>query len=463
MLFDQVELRRKWNRLCQSLHQGRQKNYSYASSYPWWPSQSSVFPDSNSISFVESSGLSPSVAKFRRQQSCIIDFDFGTSGQKVQGGEPRLDSLKSSQGKEVKITLALGNSVFPDENEQNVAQHDNLSKALQETVPWQCESVPLIVDALIESKSNKRVTWLKIQGNDIVGKRRLALSIAESFFGSADLLFHVNMIKRSDFDCELLNEKLKKHEKKLVVLVEYVHLSDANLIKVLNDKIGESSDESGSQIIFILAQANEYDYDYPENEVINMTMKIEPVSDQKRKLEWDFPNKNNKSPRIKQNEDKKDLSRQSSFNTLDLNMKASESEESDDQMGDLSPISTDSTTTDHDVIKYQFIFNMDSAKSTEMKRAISSKLKGRIEEEEKVRISIEDRVIEEVYKGGSWCLVFEKWVKEVFQTSLLNTVKFGGKEEGGIRVIKVCFGGKFGNRSEGGFKGTCLPKDINME
>uniref|UniRef100_A0A5B7C8N2 Uncharacterized protein n=1 Tax=Davidia involucrata TaxID=16924 RepID=A0A5B7C8N2_DAVIN len=39
-------------------------------------------------------------------------------------------------------------------------------------------------------------SWLLIEGNDSIGNRRLAGAIAESVFGSADLLFYMNMRNR---------------------------------------------------------------------------------------------------------------------------------------------------------------------------------------------------------------------------------------------------------------------------
>ncbi|KAH7572521.1 hypothetical protein ACOSQ2_015928 [Xanthoceras sorbifolium] len=512
-----VELKRKWNRLCHSLHQGKHsqsligKSYSYASSYPWLPSQSSIFSDSNSISFAESAlkpnNSSHSVPKFRRQQSCTIEFDFGNSTHKLQGGEPSLDSLKSSEGKEVKITLALGNSVFSDsgklEKDENgrAIPPDDFCKALQETVPWQCEIIPSIVDALIESKSTKKETWLLIQGNDAVGKRRLALAIAELVFGSADLLFCINMSKRNNDVIqlsELLIQKLKKHEK-LVVLVEDVHLADSKFMKLLahrfeTGKFGESREENSGQIIFILAKGDSSNH---EDSVIPMTLKMDgrnPSSDQKRKAEWDFPNKINKSVRIEEKEDasssiaidnassKKDFSRQSSFNTLDLNMKADEEEDDDERseekMGELSPISSDltrDTTTNPtnsngllDLIKNRFVLNRNSTNDREIKGVFLSRFKECFEEvfegEDRVTFSVEDRVIEEVFIGCSTFLnsLFDKWLKEVFKTSL-NTVKLGGKGGGvGIRVIRLSFGNVTEVDDDDGFKDSCLPKNIQF-
>ncbi|KAK4396715.1 protein SMAX1-LIKE 4 [Sesamum angolense] len=124
--------------------------------------------------------------KFRRQQSCHIEFSFSNGSSKYQSVEPNLDSLKSIDDKEVKITLALGNSAYSDEliSERSALDAD-LCGIFQENVPWQSETIPLIVDALTGSKVINQDKFILIQGNDLVAKRRLAVGIAKSMFGSS--------------------------------------------------------------------------------------------------------------------------------------------------------------------------------------------------------------------------------------------------------------------------------------
>ncbi|KAJ6331794.1 hypothetical protein OIU76_010224 [Salix suchowensis] len=178
-----VELRRKWNRVCHSLHhQGKAKQfelYFIQQSKPLKPNYSSSYEP-----------------KFRRQQSCHIEFNFVNGFQKNEPVEPNLDSLKNSEGKEVKITLALGSCLVSDIGKQEKGRSDHLCKLLRENVPWQSEIIPSIVDTLVGSRTTEKYTWMLIQGNDTLGKRRLALAISESVFGSADLLLHLNMRKR---------------------------------------------------------------------------------------------------------------------------------------------------------------------------------------------------------------------------------------------------------------------------
>ncbi|KAK7859077.1 protein smax1-like 4 [Quercus suber] len=453
-----VELQRKWNGLCHSLHQGRHgqnhmnstlyssqslfgknKSYSYVSSYPWWPSQNSVFPEANSISFADSAlkctHSSNLVSRLRRQQSCTIEFNFTGDNQKHQSAEPSLGFLKDNDGQEVKITLAL-EKLVERKSERTIKRADTC-KVLQENVPWQSETIPSIAEALIDSKFSKQETWLLIQGNDSIGKRRLALAIAESIFGSADLLLHLNMRKRDNAETpcpQILANAMKTHGK-LVILVEDVDLADTQFMKFLADvyesgKFGESSKrEEGStigQVIFILTKGGSTSYENKNKKdcVIKLNLQVNETKpslgtfnfDHKRKAEWDLLAKTKKTPRMEAKEDascvagengniKKDFSRQSSFNsTLDLNIRADEEVESEGKPGEYSPIS------------------------------------------------------KEVLVGSASFpnSLFEKWLKDIFQTSL-QTFKVGGKE--GIEV-RLCLEGKGEGFLEDGFMGSCLPKKI---
>ncbi|XP_050218834.1 protein SMAX1-LIKE 4-like [Mercurialis annua] len=460
---DLAELRRKWNGLCHGLHQqGRNiithnnqglagKNSSYASSYPWWPSQTKIFSDSNSISVADSTNQNSSfIPKFRCQQ-------------------PNLDSLKNSQGKEVKITLALGNS---DTGILENGQSRDFRKELLENVPWQSETVESISEALIESKSTRNGSWLLIQGNDIVGKRRLALAIAEFVSGSADHLLHMNMRKTKDSYSETIVQMLRNQEK-VVVLVEEVDSADTQFLKFLAD--GFENGKFG-QAIFILTKGNHesmgYEDDYGriinQDSVIRMSLKVNEIRkpDGKRKSDWDISPSNKK---------KECFSRQSSFNNLDLNIKATEEEdENQGKASEVSPISSDLTTSDHhpvsptgflDMIKNRFVFDRNEEHEREMQQALSSRIKRYIEEvlgyQNGVSFSIGDRVIEEmVYGYGSFVnSVLERWLKDIFQKTL-ETIKIGGKE--GIFGIRLCFEGRNDKVLEDGFMGTCLPKKIQV-
>ncbi|KAF5461696.1 hypothetical protein F2P56_017772 [Juglans regia] len=512
-----VKLKRKWNRMCQNgQHQVRQnqsvigKSCSYTSSYPWWPSQNSLFPDSNSIPFanstLKSANCTNHVPRFRRQQSCTIEFNFNGGTEKQQSAEPSLHSLKDNDGKELKITLALGNSLFPhstklvEQKSERTMQRADTSKLLQEVVPWQTETIPSIAEALIDSKLAKQETWFLVQGDDSIGKRRLARAIAESIFGSADLLLHMSMTKRDNEltpGTEVLAKTLKNHEK-LVVLVEDVDLADTQFMKFLADryetgKFGESSKREASvgQTIFILTNGGSTTYEDKKNQkfVIKLNLEINerkpilatPNVDRKRKAEWDLSNFGKKKREYgssvagETGNSKKDLSRQSSFNTLDLNIRAEENDESEDKQGEHSPISSDltrETPTDprsrpHGFLKLienRFVFDRSPARDREMIELILSKIKGSFEEvcgkQNVDSFSVEERVLEEVLVGSASFpnSLFEKWLRDIFQTSL-RTVEFGGKKGMGVRL---CLDGKGDGILEDGFLGSRLPKTIQV-
>ncbi|XP_002519404.2 protein SMAX1-LIKE 4 [Ricinus communis] len=515
---EEAELRRKWNGLCQGLHhQGRNTQNNLASTfcnnnnqgltgksyslYPRWPSQNNIFQDSNSISFTDSA-LKPDftssfVPKFRRQQSCKIDFKFGDVTQKQQ---PNLDSLKNTQGKEVKITLALGNSFFSATGESAKGKND-LCRLLQDNVPWQSEIIHSIAEALFESKSNRKGTWLLIQGNDIVGKRILALTIAESVLGSADSLLYINM-KRRDNEAVPYSEMITRafrSQERLVALVEDIDFSDTHLLKFLADgfesgKFGESGNLG--QAIFILTRGSDFmGYEHGktnQNSVIRMTLEVKqtkldsfgtPNTDRKRKAERDISGRR-KAPRSEEKEDaengssKKDcFSRQTSFNTLDLNIKANEEddEHGEEKHVEFSPISSDLTreaASDPvapsrflDLIKNRFVLNRNDGQGRKiMREEFSTKMNKCVEEafgdQNSIGFSIEERVSEEIVDKFGYIVnsVIERWLKDIFQTTL-HTIKIGGKEG---TVIRLCFEGTNDKVLGDGFMGTCLPKKIQV-
>ncbi|KAK3031952.1 hypothetical protein RJ639_037113 [Escallonia herrerae] len=530
-----ADLKIKWNRLCHNLHQGRhtlnqnmsssllnkqnlrEKSYtSYVSTYPWWPNKGRVFPDTNSISFADSS-LKPdngasSLPRFRRQQSCHIEFSFSDGNHRHQLEEPDLDSLKSREGKEVKITLALGTSLFSDYGKvaelkaENPTQQGDIRNVLQDNVPWQSEVIPSVVQCLVDAKAVKEDTWLLIEGNDLVGKRRLARAIAQSVFGSAELLFSINMRETSDNKLnpctELVKRALKNHEK-LVVLVEDIDFSDCHFVTFLSDafksgKFGESRTRDGSfgQAIFILTRGDGINQK-PTSSAIQMKLQVNelipksetPKVDHKRKAEWDLLNRN-KISRINEDEEdscnviehgnssKKDLSRQSSSNTLDLNIEANEEDDGMEVKATaFSPISSNSTrdvlqnpSGFLELIRNRFVFCRTPPEDSLITREMFlSKIKGSFEVvcggENRNRVysfAVEDMVLEEVLLGcGSFLnSLFDEWLKDIFQTSVEQTVRrIGGKED---RSIRLCLGGNVESGAEVGFMGSNLPKTIQV-
>lgn len=518
---DLAELKRKWSSLCQNLHQGKSnqsqissilcneynsstgKNYSFNSLYPWWPNQNSIITECKSISFCDPPSLKPNqgastVPRFRRQQSCHIEFSFSNGNSKEnQSVEPNLDSLKISEGKEVKITLALGNSKLSNTGS---TLGEEMLKMLQENLPWQMENMHTILDVLMDFSTIKN--WLLIQGNDSIGKQRLARVIAKSVFGSADLILCINMRKRENTHVELLNKTLRNNEK-LVVLVEDVDFADSELLKFLVDAFENGS----SSHLFILARTSDNLTDGNTESVIQMKLLVSenPGSvciDHKRKLaEWELslPNKT-KSPRNDMMEDvssitarngkmKKEFTRQLSSNALDLNIKADEVDEEDEneaRTDDFSPISSDltrDTANDQhhnndnnnpplgflDHIKNRLVLNRDSSQEKQMREMFMFKIRRSLEDVCGSKIldsfCLEEMVMEKVFEGcGSFLnSLFDEWLKDIFQTSLQMVDNMDKLKEKENVIIKLCLvGGKDESGLKDGFKGSGLPRGIQV-
>ncbi|CAH8322494.1 unnamed protein product [Eruca vesicaria subsp. sativa] len=426
-------LRKKWNRFCQGLHHKKQS--------------SSVLQDSTAtVSLVDSFALkqnscvSSSVAKFRRQNSCTIEFSFGSNHQEgLKKNEPSLDGFKinNDESVETKITLALGHSPLPSDVESSDEEEEEskkeitmrqLSEKLHENIPWQRQVLPSVVEAMEESVKRRDV-WMLLSGNDVTAKRRLALTITTSLFGSVDNMLKINLTtSKASEACEEFEKALKDGEK-VIVLIESVGLADARFEKLLVDRF-EAGDLDGSQgkkrqMIFVLTREDD---ECVENEhvVISMMLKCKKTSSSlvshKRKLESDDAPTMIKNPRIQEEEEdvacdtsniKNEFSRQLSLgsNALDLNLRVDAEEE------EAKPV-------------------------TQISSGFEKRLLGLIKNR-----------------------LFEEWVKEVLQARLV-TVKNGGKE--GISVINLCLGGidvtDQGKEVyvEEGFMGTCLPSRIQV-
>ncbi|KFK29552.1 hypothetical protein AALP_AA7G148700 [Arabis alpina] len=502
-------LRKKWNRFCQALH--HRKLGMAAQSYGWGTEQSSsVLPDTAATMFFVDSGMkqnsraSSSVAKFRRQNSCTIEFSFGSNHheglKKNLTDELSLDGFKinNDEGVETKITLALGHSPFPsdsdkseDDEPERATTMSELSEKLHENIPWQREVLPSIVEAM-EKRSKRRDTWMLVSGNDVTAKRRMALTITSSLFGSVDSMLKINLrtSKASEAYEEL--ENALRGEEEVVVLIERVDLADPRFMKLLVERFntGKSGDLDGcqgkkSQIIFLLTRDDD---ECVENEhsIIPMMLRCNKSSsglvNNKRKPEFDVaPTMNKmKNPRIEEEEDegnvasdisniKKEFSRQLSFgsNVLDLNLIVDADDEED-----AKPAAEPSSGIEErflDSIKNRFDFTVLS--NEDITKFFVAKIKDSCEEilgerEERFGFTVDAELIDKFYKGCGFFAnsLFEEWVKEVFQTGLV-TVKNGGKE--GISVINLCLGGidmidQGEVYEEEGFMGTCLPNRIQV-
>ncbi|KAK6131664.1 hypothetical protein DH2020_034571 [Rehmannia glutinosa] len=441
-----------------------------------WANKNSIYADSETISFAypavikTTNQTASSLPRFRRQQSCHIDFSFSNGSSKYQSVEPNLDSLKGIDDKELKITLALGNLSYTDTpTSEKMAIDADLFNVFQENVPWQCDTIPSILEALADSKGNDQDKFILIKGNDKVGKRRFAIGLAKFMFGSSDLLVCMNMRKNAAQSCEMLEKALRNNEK-LVVLVEDVDYADCEFAKFL-DECFETGKMDNGHAIFILTMDEEKSYKENVDSVIQMKLLVNNLDHNKRKADnWDLPirSKNQRNNEIDQDVSSdfadnikiRQLTKEANSNALDLNLKADEEADKSDSTREITPNSLRFL----DKIKNRYVLNRDSDQEARARDMFLSKLKRSFEEVYGSRdiissFTVEEKVLEEILQGSGLYLnsLFEQWVKEVFHISL-RMVDSGNEGE---RVsIRLCLGGKGESCPEDGFMGTCLPKSI---
>ncbi|KAL3625964.1 hypothetical protein CASFOL_029513 [Castilleja foliolosa] len=395
------------------------------------------------------------------------------SSHVVEPVEPNLDSLKTMEGKEVKITLSLGNLSALDDEGVSVN-----GDVIRENVPWQFETIPLILEAI----NGDRLVLIK--GEDVVGKRRLAVGLAKSMFGSSNLLFYMNMMRNNDVseNREMLEMALRDREN-IVVLVEDVDYADPEFVEILVDK-----KNCCCRAIFILTTGGDTRCNVTRDglgSVIQMKLVVQESKhglrvsnfDRKRKSGWDDMAVRVNNQKKKFNEMELEVSsnggRELNSNALDLNLRAGDDD--DDQQGVLSPISSDLTreTTFEQPnllailkkIKNLFVFNRDSGKDERAREMLLSKFKRSFHEATGYVscFEVDDSALEQVLQGSGFYLndLFEKWLKDVFRTSLTRMVGVGDHRE---KVsVRLCLDEKLGDNCEKeGFMGTCLPKCIQF-
>lgn len=478
-------LRRKWNKLCENLHSQTGQLSMMGKNYPYGLPFGSSNESSKSISLIDSLGLKPnqratnSIAKFRRQNSCTIEFDLG--GNEYEKGES-INEAENDNGNE-KITLDLGRSLFrSDYVAETRKKFSALVKALEESVPGQTVTMRLIAESLMDCVSNKKDSWIMIEGRDTTAKRRLARTVSETVFGSFESLVHIDLKKKGNesktspetlLACDLQNPE------KVVFLIEDIDLADSRFLKLLANRFEENRrSKTGTdhrQAIFILTKEDSSN-GRNRDSVLQIGLEIMAQSPgKKRKPESDLSVREGKNSKAGEIENgfwiKKELgSRQSSFNSsyLDLNIKAEEEE------GEISPISSDLTGEEEtefsssnflNRIQNRFVLNRSCEPGIE-KAMITAAFREVFPEGEErggVRFSVEEKLVEELCGGYIQNGAFESWLKEVFQTGLL-TVKKGGKKDTG--VIRMVFGGIVDNKGYGGgvggYMGTFLPNKVQV-
>ncbi|KAK4757281.1 hypothetical protein SAY87_007408 [Trapa incisa] len=478
-----AEVRKKWNKLCRCIHHERvgqkpshlTKFYGTQISYPLWATH-------NPNPFC----------------NAPINSGMGVIG-KCTVEEPNLDLLKKSEGKDVNVTLSLGESHLVNNTSSGQGRADDtLNKAgllrkLKENVPWQSEKIGPIVTALTGYiKSTGRDTWIMIEGDDTVGKMRLVFAIGESLLGSADSIIHLDMRERSycieDLMDEILQRRWKygeKEKKLVVVMVENVHLAANHFVKFLEERfekgkftgLTNSGEEKG--IVFIVTKGDDGHRGREVNErsVIQMVLKANETTEHKRKCE-EMTWHNIKKHRIDDvKEDQlvengyirvgKDFSGQLNINNIDLNIKATD--EDYQLQEDSSPKSgitheSQGPQTFLESIKNRFAFNRSEAGDKEVKELFISKLKESFYEvygnENKVKFSIDEDVLEEIVEASGFGVdgLLGKWIGDIFKTSL-NIVRISGR---GGESIRLSLDDRQHRELGDGFLNSSLPMKIRI-
>ncbi|KAG1364495.1 putative protein SMAX1-LIKE 4 [Cocos nucifera] len=491
------ELRRKWNRLCQSLHHDQQsqaplyppfftqgfvgKSCTHASSYPWWSTslhhnQNKFFVEPHSTSLPEnaiksnggSASFAPQIGSWQERDD-----------SKNWPSEVSLHFVKKPASQEVRTTLALGSPPSSDlatsknQRRGEMADPQELSRLLEENIAWQSGTMPSIIEALHACRSSeKKGTWLLIEGNDHIGKRRLARVVAEIFCGSGDRLIHINMKKlgRGSSCTDIFREASNKDQKH-AVLIEGIDRAHPNFIKSIAEglKNGFSGDAFGREVglangFYILTTSSSTKFDNADGNpdgVLKMRLSVEEAKtphDLKRRPERELPNQTKKS--------------RTEERSLDLNLCAQEEEvdQGDNEEDGVPSDLTHETDTGDPNLPFELLesittrFTMDASpdRFCRLSESLVLKLHQAFQEvvgsgEGTGQLCVDQMAVEELIMASGSFLesLLDKWMREVFQMSL-TTVKKGGKVRLGVE-------GRKGSVGEFGFQGSLLPNGIHVD
>jgi hypothetical protein len=385
---------------------------------------------------------------------------------------PKTWPLEVSPDKEIKTTkgttnLFLGglfnlsdsaSSESKERRKRSLVEVQKLELSLFENIPWQSESIASIVEAF-EKKEN----LIFLEGNDQIAKRRIALVVAETYCGSADKVVRVDPSK---FDLETVSKKVEK-EKSCVVLIEGINQPPTEL----QNLVGSLKDQSDVIVIMTSSQSDtvlKRTCTGESHGVVNLRFSVELPSD--NDLKRKFP-----SEIELENEPK----RHRGETGLDLNLCASE-EEGDVAFDEEEVIPSDITHEDDGFHRQtelpqtliqnfgaRIIIGAGSDDFLDISNRIVARLNRACTDEEQFEnLSVDREVIEWLVWASGSCLesLFEKWVREVFQTCV-PTVNKGGKLRLGLGVAVGAIGGGI-ERSEGivsGFCGSVLPEKIQLD
>ncbi|KAG0482106.1 hypothetical protein HPP92_010190 [Vanilla planifolia] len=453
-----LELRRKWSRLCQSLHQpriGQAQTFvnQTHSTTPWW---SKSFP-------------SAAKSKLSMEPSSISFTSHGGESTQLLLSESSPDSQK----KPIATTLALSSSMFTNsETSTNhqignpVSQCEDLKQKLQDNIPWHREKIPMIVDALLDCRSSeKKGRWMMVHGNDRIAKRRLARVLAMSFFGSAQRVAFINARRLGNKATGLLKGALEM-DSRIVVLIEDIDRGDPEFIKLIKDGIifGFLKDPCGKEVdlrypIFVITTCDSAKSTVKVEERCELALKMSVLKEEeednvpptlvveKRKREW----KHEKVPKRSKAADKEEL---------DLNLPFPMVED-DEEDGFQSDLTQESCAGMEDVqLPAITLPNLDA--ETGMAQLIAEGFIARLRKalEEVVGSSRLDIVVaaskEDLASAFGFFLEseFDRWMREIFQICI-PTVKNGGKVRLQIEVEEETL-------AEWGFLGSALPRKITL-
>lgn len=453
-----MELRSKWSRLCQKLHQFKNNNSQF---YPSLLSSNFSPPKNMNL-------LHPIWGTCNQNKPI-----FELQPTPFQTNCPKTWPFEATRDKEIKTTdsttnlflgglFNLSDSASSDSKERRkrgLVEVQELEKRLYENIPWQLGAIASIVEAF-EKKEN----LILLEGNDQIAKRRVALVVAETYCGSADKLVCINPSK---FDFETISKEVEK-DKSCVVLIEGINQAAAEFL----NSVGSLKDQSNAIIILTFSQSDSMLKSRCTGEshgVVNLRFSVELPSDNDLKRKSPSENGLEKEPKRHRGE-----------TGLDLNLCASEDEEEaafDEEEAIPSDITHEGDGFDRQTDLPQTLLQKIGARITigvgsDSFLDVSNRIMARLNcacTNEKGQIgnfSVDKEVIEWLVWASGTCLesLFEKWVREVFQTCV-PTVKKGGKVRLGLGIGVGDIGGGI-EGSEGivsGFCGSVLPEKIQLD
>ncbi|ERN07457.1 hypothetical protein AMTRI_Chr12g241860 [Amborella trichopoda] len=543
-----VELRKTWNRLCQSIHPplqtqipnfSREAHYDktssiasslmpfhgfYAMSSPWWSSSQAFNGRNNSNSWANnpSAGClsltdihcnSSSLAPWKTQQFWSIENN-GNHHQEPANKPKDLSfqSFKTGSNGEVRTTLSLGldssetttksgpaTSVL--ERRRNLINPRDFCRDLQENLPWQMGVIPRVSEALLDEN---RVCCLLIRGSDRVGKRRLARTVAQCFYGSAEKVVAIKMGEVGTPHPQILTLTLLSNPQR-VILMEDINQADPSFLRKLAMAVEKNKlvDPMGrelslSETIFIMtihsssSGSGVFEREQ-EVDMIQMKLKVERESSTKlevergsspkhvkRKAELDLqgsessnedhPWKQSKTNRKKLSDQRPSSHETCNNSSLDLNLSIEDGEPHSDltqeTIGEYTEETQEKNTQKFlDSISKSFVFDPPSNSNT-VTESLSLKLRSSFREVfgERGSLMVEQGLLEKMMSASSSFLncFFDKWVRKVFRNSLESIgervaeekdfrVRMCMKEEGLARSTMDC-----------GFEGSNLPNRIDL-